>query len=162
MITKRPVLLLFASLVLPATLPGNALAEGNQVDYDPVSQGTRRLDRKDGADFLKILVESANLGGDEVEIAEITFPAGYRGNPHPHGSIEIFYVLSGQLTHLVDGEGGPLQPGEIGIVRPGDQVEHINETDALVKTLVIWVPGGEIARSFGSAEMVTIEPYRPK
>jgi hypothetical protein len=46
----------------------------------------------------------------------------------------------------------------VGIVRAGDIVEHINQTDTPVKTLVIWVPGGEIQRSFGEAAMQPIDP----
>jgi hypothetical protein len=66
-----------------------------QSEYSVVTQGTRELLRPDGSDFVKILVESANLGGNEVELAEITFGPNYRGSGHPHGSMEIFYVLSG-------------------------------------------------------------------
>ena len=130
--------------------------------YDVVSQGTRELPSRDGSDFLKVLVEASNLAGDEVEIAEITIPANYEGGGHPHGSMEIFYVLSGQLTHVVNGKGAQLNPGMVGIVRAGDSVRHINETDEPVKTLVIWVPGGEIKRLFGNAEMTPIEPLSLK
>ncbi len=148
-------LFLFALVVSIATYPDEQAADTG--DYAVVSQGTRALDGRDGSDFLKVLVEASNLGGDEVEIAEITFPPNYKGNSHPHGSLEIFYVLNGRLTHVVNGQGAQLEPGMIGIVRPGDSVEHINETDEPVKTLVVWVPGGEILRSFGDASMTPIE-----
>lgn len=48
--------------------------------------------------FLKVLVEVSNLGGSEVEVAEITLRANYSGRGHPQGSIEISYLLSGPLT----------------------------------------------------------------
>jgi uncharacterized RmlC-like cupin family protein len=124
---------------------GSESGDPVQSEYSVVTQGSRELLRPDGSDFVKILVESANLGGNEVELAEITFGPNYRGSGHPHGSMEIFYVLSG---------------GMVGIVRAGDIVEHINQTGTPVKTLVIWVPGGEIERSFGAAEMKPIDPLK--
>ena len=147
-------------LLIVSTASTVSAAEGGhhaQASYDVLTQGTRELKGRDGSDFLKVLVEAASLGGDEVEIAEITFRPGYSGNGHPHGSIEIFYVLSGQLTHVVNGKGAQLTKGMVGIVRPGDIVEHINETEEPAKTLVIWVPGGEIKRSFGNAQMTPID-----
>ncbi len=126
------------------------------VDYEVATIGTRQINHPDGSTFVKMLVEAANLGGTEVEMAEITFPANSRGQGHPHGSIEIFYVLSGQLTHVVNGKGARQSPGMVGIVRPGDIVEHITELDEPTRALVIWVPGGEIDRSFGAAEMTPI------
>lgn len=151
------LILIFGIGGLLSTTHGMDEGASETPDYTVVTQGTRALQGRDGSDFLKVLVEAANLGGDEVEIAEITFPPNYTGSGHPHGSLEIFYVLSGQLTHVVNGKGAQLQPGMVGIVRPGDTVEHINERDVPVKTLVVWVPGGEIQRSFGNAEMQPIE-----
>ena len=147
----------FKSVTLIATLVlfGAPALAG---DYHVVTDGTRKIDGPDRTPFVRMLVESANLGGSEVEVAEINFPPNNRGKGHPHGSIEIFYVLSGQLTHVVNGKGARLTKGMVGIVRPGDIVEHITETDEGAKTLVIWVPGGEIERSFGGAQMEPIAP----
>ena len=142
----------------PDTLVMADDAEASHPEYSVVTQGTRELLRADGSDFVKILVDASNLGGNEVEIAEITFAPNYVGGGHPHGSMEIFYVLSGELTHVVNGKGATLEPGMVGIVRAGDTVEHINNADVPVKTLVIWIPGGEIERSLGGAQMQPIEP----
>jgi len=38
------------------------------------------------------------------------FFTGYRGSAHSHGSLEIFYVLSGELTHRVEGVGAEMRP----------------------------------------------------
>ncbi len=108
--------------------------------------GTRVLEAPDGAIAIKILLESANLGTEEVELGEIEFPAGYRSQGHAHGSTEVFYVLSGELEHVVNGEAALVRPGEIGIVRPGDQVEHRVPGEEPCRVLVIWVPGGEADR----------------
>jgi len=94
-----------------------------------------------------MLVEAENLGGSEVEIGEITLPANSsptRG--HSHTAIEIFYILSGELEHVVNGESHLLTPGMVGIVRTGDEVIHRIPGGEPVRALVIWAPGGEAAR----------------
>jgi quercetin dioxygenase-like cupin family protein len=111
--------------------------------YTFSGKGTRWLESTSGAK-IKMLVEQSNLAGTEVEIGEISFPAGYgKSLPHGHGHVEIFYVLSGKLGHTVKGEKHVIEPGMVGIVRPGDAVVHSVESDEEVKALVIWAPGGE-------------------
>lgn len=121
-----------------------------QIQYDKVSEGTRVVGGADGRAVFKILVEESNLGSGEVEIAEITFPvAAYSGRDtpgHRHSRIEIFYVLDGLLEHIVNGESHMLTPGMVGIVRPEDTVVHRVAGDEPVRALVIWAPGGELAR----------------
>ena len=43
---------------------------------------------------IRMLLDESNLGGTEIEIGEITFAPGANSGNHPHGSTEIFYVLS--------------------------------------------------------------------
>lgn len=133
------------ALLLGAAGPGVAAA---QETYDPAPppEGTRTFDI--GAIAVKVLVEEASLGGSEVEIVEMTFPPGgpRTGGGHRHGRVEIFYVLSGVLEHEVDGEAHRLEPGMVGIVRPGDVVAHRVLSSEPVRTLVVWAPGGELAR----------------
>jgi quercetin dioxygenase-like cupin family protein len=131
---------LFTSMLLSAS-PG--LAE--EIAYEIAPHGTRWLDGAGGL-AIKVLVEEANLGGAEVEVAEITFPAGARGGNHEHGSIEIFYVLSGVMEHVVNDRPYRLEPGMVGVVRPGDRVAHRVLSDEPVKALVVWAPGGEAER----------------
>lgn len=101
---------------------------------------------------IDVLVDESNLGSDELEVAEITFyenssvAAPEEGGPHTHDSTEIFYVLEGELIHIVGGERYVVTEGQVGIVGSGDVVQHGLETDAPVRALVLWVPGGEIAR----------------
>ncbi|HEX9730051.1 MAG TPA: cupin domain-containing protein [Gemmatimonadales bacterium] len=137
----------FASLTVGMALcvacPGHAAA---QDPYAMVTRGTRILEHGTGL-RIKVLVEAANLGGAEVDIGEITFPAGSAPTSgHVHAAIEIFYILSGQLDHIVNGESHLLDPGMVGIVRPGDEVIHRVASDHPVKALVIWAPGGEVER----------------
>ena len=95
---------------------------------------------------IRMLLEEANLGGKEVEIGEITFPAGVNSGEHLHGATEIFYVLSGELEHVVDGKSHLLKPGMLGFVRPPAKVNHVVSGKEPAKALVIWAPGGEAHR----------------
>jgi quercetin dioxygenase-like cupin family protein len=121
-----------------------APAVGAETEYQKSTQGTRYLERAGLS--IKILVEASNFGGSEVEVGEITFPAQSPGGNHIHGTNEIFYVLSGRMDHIVNGESNALEPGMVGIVRKGDTVSHKVLSDEPVKALVIWAPGGEVER----------------
>lgn len=132
----------------------NAKAEENPADYSYASEGTLCFGEECG---VKILLEAANLGSSEIEIAEITFAAGYEGRGHPHGSTEIFYVLSGTFGHEVNGIPNTLTPGMIGVVKPGDMVRHSVPGEEDAKVLVIWIPGGEIDRIFDRSKATPIQ-----
>ncbi len=120
----------------------------SQPGYQYTTKGTRIFSNADQSFLAKILVEDANLGSEEVKVAELTFPSGYAGSGHLHGAIEIFYVLSGRFGHSVNGVDAVLGPGEIGIVKPGDTVIHSVHSEEPAVVLTIWVPGGEGAPSF--------------
>lgn len=94
---------------------------------------------------LRMLVDQANLGGGEVELGEITFAPNTDSGDHVHGSAEIFYVLEGELEHVVNGKSYRLKPGMVGYVRPPAQVRH-KVGPGGAKALVIWAPGGEGGR----------------
>ncbi|MBI4473441.1 MAG: cupin domain-containing protein [Acidobacteria bacterium] len=98
-----------------------------------------------GATELKVLLDASTLGGTEVDVGELSFSPNLDSGEHVHGSTEIFYVLSGELEHVVNGKSTFLKPGMIGFVRPPDKVRHKTGA-AATKALVIWVPGGEAAR----------------
>lgn len=126
-------------------------------EYAPSTSGTRIFQSRQSGLTIKMLVEAANLGSADVEIGEITFPAGADApQGHRHGSIEIFYVLSGVLEHVVNDETHRLEPGMVGIVRPGDAVIHRVPGDEPVRALVMWAPGGEAARLERFFEVVPI------
>lgn len=96
---------------------------------------------------IRLLLSESNLGGGELQVGEITFPPGTDSGDHRHGATEVFYVLSGELEHVVDGVSETLGPGDLGFVRPPSRVNH--RTDPAgppVKALVIWAPGGEGTR----------------
>jgi quercetin dioxygenase-like cupin family protein len=101
-----------------------------------------------GATAVRVLIDSATLGGGEMEMAQLTFPPNPSAPPrnHVHGRVEVLYVLSGQLDHIVNGVSHLLKAGQAGIVRPGDQVAHRVPGPDSARVLVIWAPGGELAR----------------
>ncbi len=135
---------LTASTLLVASVA--AVQAQDEPDYARASVGTRVLDFGNGT-VVTLLLEAANLGSSELEIAEITFPVG--ANPprgHAHGAMEIFYVLEGVLGHVVNGEEHRIEPGMVGVVKGGDDVRHRVLSDVPVRALVIWVPGGEADR----------------
>lgn len=140
--------LTLALLVAALGLPRDTSAQEPET-YARSSTGTRLLESAaPGGPSLEVLVEPSVLGGAEVAVAEIELPAsgGAPPAPHVHGSIEIFYVLSGTLHHVVEGERHVLTPGMIGIVRPGDRVVHEVGSEEPVRALVIWAPGDEVDR----------------
>lgn len=105
----------------------------------------------------KLLLDQSNLGGNELEMVELTLPAGEVVGAHHHGSVEIFYILSGTLGHEVNGEMHVLTPGMVGVVRPEDSVRHVVPKEADVKLLVIWAPAGEAKKFFGHAKTTPVE-----
>lgn len=122
-------------------------------NYQVVSTGTRQFewDTDTGIGWIKVLVESETLGIPGVEIAEIFFPPEYVGQPHPHG-LEIFYILEGELDHIVDGKSHILKPGMVGVVRAPDTVVHKTHSSEGVKALVIWPLGQEVKNLEGMRE----------
>ena len=116
-----------------------------EIGYRAVTSDALRQSPAGSAIGFKILVDAANLGSEETRIAELTFPVGYSGQSHLHDAIEIFYVLSGQFGHEVNGEPGSLSVGNIGIVKPGDTVAHSVIGDEAAVVLTIWLPGGAAA-----------------
>jgi quercetin dioxygenase-like cupin family protein len=107
-----------------------ALAQSKPVTY-----------RSPGGARLTLLLDESNVGS-EVTVGELTFPPNTDSGDHAHGAIEMFYVISGELEHFVNGKSELLKPGMAGYVRPPDKVRH-KTGPAGAKVVVIWVPGEE-------------------
>jgi quercetin dioxygenase-like cupin family protein len=137
----------FLGALLLATQGALAQAPASPT-YEKSSTGLEVLRAPNGLE-IEILVEVANLGGGEIEVARITFPGSSRGAVHRHGAIEVLYVLEGRMDHVVNGVSHVLEPGMIGIVRPEDTVEHRVLSEEPVRVLAVWAPGGEAARLRG-------------
>jgi quercetin dioxygenase-like cupin family protein len=90
---------------------------------------------------LRLLLDESNVG-PEVTVGEINFPPNMDSGDHQHSTLEMFYVVSGELEHVVNGKSEMLKPGMAGYVKPPDTVRHKTGT-AGAKAVVIWVPGDE-------------------
>ena len=90
---------------------------------------------------LRLMLDESNVGPG-VSVGEIVFPPNLDSGDHQHGAIEIFYVISGELEHVVNGKSEILKPGMTGYVKPPDTVRH-KTGSAGAKAVVIWVPGDE-------------------
>ena len=118
------------------------LAAAQTVAAQPSPQGTTY--RSPGGTTLKLILGDSTVG-PMVSMGELTFPPNQDSGEHSHGSIEILYVLSGELEHTANGVTTLLKPGMTGYVKPPDKIRH--KTGAVgAKVLVIWVPGEEANR----------------
>jgi quercetin dioxygenase-like cupin family protein len=147
---------IFVALLIATTLAGMTASADHAATYAYATHGV--LDERNPGALWKILVDRSNLGGNELEVAELTLAAGTTVSAHTHGSLEIFYVLSGQFGHEVNGHYYLLKPGMVGIVRPGDQVRHIVPNGADAKVLIIWAPAGEAQRVIDYSKGTPIAP----
>jgi quercetin dioxygenase-like cupin family protein len=97
--------------------------------------------RSPGGTTLRLMLDESNVGA-EVTLGEMIFPPNQDSGDHQHGAIEIFYVVSGELEHAVNGVSQILKPGMSGFVKPPDKVRH-KTGPAGAKVVVVWVPGAE-------------------
>lgn len=106
----------------------------------------------------KLLLDESNTGGKELEMLELTMQPGTVVPSHTHAALEVIYVLSGIYEHEVNGKRYRLQPGMVGLVRPGDHVRHLVPAGEAAKVLVIWVPAGEAGDRYRHATGTTPAP----
>jgi len=90
---------------------------------------------------LRLMLDETNLGA-EVSLGEMVFPPNQDSGDHQHGAIEVFYVVSGELEHVVNGVSQVLKPGMSGYVKPPDTVRHKTGPSG-ARVVVVWVPGDE-------------------
>jgi quercetin dioxygenase-like cupin family protein len=94
---------------------------------------------------MHVVLDEKDLRGNEVEIVELTFPANSDSGEHRHAVTETFYVLEGDMEQVVNGTAVKLSRGMSVSIRSTDQVRHKSGPNG-AKVLVVWAPGGEIAR----------------
>lgn len=122
--------------VVAAALLLGAVAPSAQSDR---LQGTTY--RSPSGTTLRIMLDDSNVG-PEVTVGEMIFPPNQDSGDHQHGAKEMFYVVTGELEHVVNGRSELLKPGMAGFVNPPDKVRH-KTGPAGAKVVVIWVPGDE-------------------
>src|SRR3954469_5913289 len=124
-----------ASTLFVVCIAGSAAAQSDK-------QGV--VYRSPGGSTLRLILDSTNVG-PEISLGELTFPPNTDSGEHAHGAIEIFYVLSGELEHVVNGKSMVLKPGMVGYVKPPDKIRH-KTGPAGAKVVVMWVPGAEAGK----------------
>ena len=97
--------------------------------------------RAPGGTTLRLMLDESNVGS-EVTLGEMIFPPNSDSGDHKHGAIEMFYIVSGELDHVVNGKSHVLKAGMTGYVKPPDSVRH-KTGPAGAKAVVVWVPGEE-------------------
>jgi quercetin dioxygenase-like cupin family protein len=127
--------------ITTAFCAGLALARA----YPAAAQSAGKTFVSPGGTTLKVVVDGGVLGGSEVEVAELTFPANSDSGDHRHAVTETFYLLEGEFEQVVNGKPVKLTPGMAVSIRSTDQVRHKAGPNG-AKVLAIWAPGGEIGR----------------
>jgi quercetin dioxygenase-like cupin family protein len=110
-----------------------------------------------GASSLSIKAETATTGGT-VFMSETTIEPGFPGPPpHVHDRLhDMFYVLEGTLTFLVESDTIDAQRGTFVGVPPGTVHTFTNRSDAPVRFLNLNTPAGfegymrELGEAFSS------------
>jgi quercetin dioxygenase-like cupin family protein len=134
-----------ALLTLPyAAAPVPAGESAAQSHYAYATDGV--LEERLPGESWRVLLDESNLGGQELEMVELTLKAGTNVASHTHQALEIIYVLSGSFGHEVNGHSYLLKPGMVGVVRPGDHVRHFVPKEQDAKVLLVWAPAGEARR----------------
>jgi quercetin dioxygenase-like cupin family protein len=96
-----------------------------------------------GASSLSIKAEAATTGGTFF-MSETEIEPGFPGPPrHTHEHMhDMFYILEGVLTLLVEGETVEARPGTFVIAPPGTVHTFTNRSDAPVRFLNLSTPAG--------------------
>ena len=98
-----------------------------------------------GGTEMRVLADEKDVRGNEVEIVELKFPPNSDSGDHRHAVTETFYVLEGDMEQVINGTPVKLSTGMSATIRSTDQVRH-KSGPAGARVLVVWAPGGEIAR----------------
>ena len=95
---------------------------------------------------MKVLINQESVGTAQVTVADLVIPPGTSVPAHKHQSLEIFYILSGELEQTIEGKTQKLTAGMSCLVPANTDTLHKVTSKEPVHTLVIWVPGGEEKR----------------
>lgn len=138
------------SIIKPVVLKAG---EGKEITV-----GTSRL-------FLKLSSEAAS---DKLSITEYDLPPGFPGPPpHKHKMFEhAWYVLEGELTVQLGGEGSVLTQGSFIFIPKRVVHAFANKSNGAVRLLVVDTPGGferyydDLQAAFGKDKAIDQERMR--
>ncbi len=92
-------------------------------------------------DILWLILADGSQTGNAFSLMEELCPKDSGPPPHTHTQLEIFYLLDGEITFLVDGEEIRGSAGSIVVVPPG--ATHSFRVDTEVcRVLNMYVPAG--------------------
>ncbi len=106
---------------------------------------------------MKVLISQESTGTTEVTLAELLIPPGTDVPAHKHQSIEIFYILAGELEQTIEGKRQKLTAGMSCMVPANTNTLHKVTSEKPVRALVVWVPGEEEKRI---TEQWQVQPSR--
>lgn len=129
---------------MTAARPGRILYGPSTKQSAGTAAGTRNF-ISPGGTTMKVITSEAEVRGNEVEIVELVLPANSDSGDHRHAVTETFYLLEGDMEQVINGTPVKLTPGLAATIRSTDQVRHKAGPKG-AKVLVVWAPGGEIAR----------------
>lgn len=81
-----------------------------------------------------------NSKAERMSIAEIIIPAGVEVVPHHHLMEEVYYIVSGSGTMMVDDETAVVQAGESVVIAPHQWHTIRNHTDEELRMIVTCAP----------------------
>lgn len=86
-------------------------------------------------------VEPSNLDIERMSVGLITFYPDTTQKEHLHsGDEQVIYVVSGNGTHIIDGQAFPLRPGDVKHISPYTSHKVINDSGAELKLLIVYTP----------------------
>src|SRR5215213_409358 len=118
---RRRIAAMYMSRMIGMAVVAGAVAGAALAAQSEPAQGATY--RAPSGTTLRLMLDETNVG-PEVTLGEMIFPPNQDSGDHQHGAKEMFYVVSGELEHVVNGKSQFLKPGMAGYVNPPDKVRH--------------------------------------
>ena len=118
----------------PAGVPSRSIDRHRMPDVLDVGEQLAALSR-DGHDFAEFF--RAPSGSLSLTIAR--WPAASVDDQTPHTEDEVYYVLNGRATLVVEDRRTDVGPGSVAFVGAGDEHRFVDITQDL-EVLVFWSP----------------------
>jgi N-acyl-D-amino-acid deacylase len=134
----------FENGTMTAARPGRILYGPATRSPQPSTAAGRAFVSPTGTE-MRVLADATDVRGPEVEIVELKLAPNSDSGEHRHAVTETFYVLEGDMEQVINGTPVKLTPGMSATIRSTDQVRHKSGPNG-ARVLVVWAPGGEIAR----------------
>lgn len=84
---------------------------------------------------------TVNKENDRLSVSLVTIKAGGEIVPHTHDVLEVFYIIDGEGSVLVNGEIKAANGGTIIVAPPGSEHGVINNGDKDMTVYAVFSPG---------------------